>query len=266
MSDELSIPRQVPGIGFASPQCAQIVTALAAAQGKFRAPKRTKTATVRPRDGGAGYSFAYAPLDEVIDAVKDGLAETGIARVQFLIKADDGFYVRSVIWHAGEWLGNDYPVMTGREGAQAFAGGVTYAKRQGLCMLLGIAPEDDDDGNAAEGNAVQVTAPQGRPQPRRPKPPATNVMQPPYDPQTGEVMERPAKQLDEDYQRNYVRLTNASRGYGLKEGQKAKDKLREEWIATEPAMQHRLLGNLPGWKQVAEETDLGFDMAREPER
>lgn len=37
----------------------------------------------------------------------------------------------------------------GREDAQGVASAITYAKRYGVCMLLGIVPDDDDDGNAA---------------------------------------------------------------------------------------------------------------------
>jgi hypothetical protein len=77
-------------------------------------------------------------------------------------------------------------------------------------------------------------------------------------------MPPPAQQLDEDYERNFARLTNASRGAGLQPGQKARDKLKEEWQTTEIPMQHRLAPNLESWKRTAEKVDLGYDMAREP--
>ena len=176
MNDEtqLTVPGPRPGMPFTSPSVAQVCAALAIAQGKFRAPKRTKTATVRPRDGGAGYTFSYAPLEEIIDAVKDALAEAGLARFQSLIHSPDGDYVRTVIWHAsGEFLSGDYPVMYSKEGAQAYAGGVTYAKRNGLAMVLGLAPEDDDDANVAEGNTATISAKTVH----KPNPPAPNPMQ-----------------------------------------------------------------------------------------
>jgi len=263
---------------------AQISTALAIAQGKFHAPKRSKPVTVRTKTG-ESYSFNYAPLEEIIDAIKQPLAENGLSWIQSLIRQEGGYFINTTILHAsGEQLGPyPYPVLINRDGPQGFASGVTYARRYGLSLALGIAPEDDDDANAAEGNTVLKTgrsyapgeAPGDLPvtRARRPKPPADNVMVggradgtmgvPPHDPVTGEVLEKPAKQLDDEYQRHFVRLTNASRGHGLQFGQKAKDKLREEWTKTPAPLQHQLLPNLQAWKQTAEEVDLGFDLAQQ---
>lgn len=168
---------------FSSHSTQQVCTALSSAQGKFDAPRRTKTATVK-LTGGGGYQFSYAPLEEIISAIKVGLSENGLCRQQYLIRSQAGYVIRTIIWHSsGEWLGGDYPVMYQRDGAQGFAGGVTYARRQGLCLMLGLAPEDDDDGNAAEGNSAQISPREQHRQMReaqqamrQPMPPAENVM------------------------------------------------------------------------------------------
>ena len=39
--------------------------------------------------------------------------------------------------------------------AQALGSAVTYAKRYALTALLGIAADEDDDGNAASGNTIE---------------------------------------------------------------------------------------------------------------
>jgi hypothetical protein len=39
---------------------------------------------------------------------------------------------------------------------QDMGSAMTYAKRYGLCMALGIAAEDDDDGNMANGTEVRI--------------------------------------------------------------------------------------------------------------
>jgi len=103
---------------------------------------------------------------------------------------------------------------------------------------------------------------------RRPKPPAENVMvggradgtMGAYDPQTGEVLERPAKQLDEEYLQHDARLMAAAQGRG---GLPATQRLREEWSKTPPVIQHKLLPNLAGYKAVAQSVDLGFEQAQE---
>src|SRR5215475_1233275 len=257
MTNEVSVIES-PMLPSASPATAQVCAALAAAQGKFENPKRTKTATVNPRDGGRGYTFAYAPLEEVVNAIKDGLAENGLSRQQYLFRDDAGTYwLRTVLWHAsGEWISGDYPVIYSKDSAQGFAGGVTYAKRNGLSLLLGLAAEDDDDGNVSDGNVATIAPTQPR-APRRPKPPAENVMVP-HDPQTGEVIEKPDKQLDEEYLRYDAMLMAAAQGRG---GLPAKQKLRDAWTQTPPPMQHKLLPNLPGYKSVAEQVDMGFEQA-----
>jgi hypothetical protein len=258
MTNEVSVIES-PMLPSASPATAQVCAALAAAQGKFENPKRTKTATVNPRDGGRGYTFAYAPLEEVVNAIKGPLAENGLLRQQYLFRDGSGTYwVRTVLWHAsGEWISGDYPVIFAKDSAQGFAGGVTYAKRNGLSLLLGLAAEDDDDGNVSDGNVATI-APTVPARSRRPKPPAENVMVP-HDPVTGEVDEKPPRQLDEEYLRLDAMLMAAAQGRG---GLPAKEKLRAAWVGMTPQMQHKLLPNLPGYKSVAEQVDMGFENAQ----
>jgi hypothetical protein len=152
--EEKQVTRRAEGVPFASTPCAQVCSALAAAQAKFKAPKRSKPVTVRTKTGET-YSFVYAPLEAVFDAVREGLSAAELSVYQHLVRSD-GFYVRSYVVHSsGEWLGGqDYPVFS-KEGAQGFASGVTYARRNSLLLTLGLAAEDaDDDGNEAAGNTV----------------------------------------------------------------------------------------------------------------
>lgn len=248
MSEDKQLTVYGAGLPSASPATAQVCAALASAQGKFRNPKRTKSATVRPRDGGAGYTFAYAPLEEVVDAVKEGLSENGLSRQQYLFRADDGmFWLRTVLWHSsGEWMSGDYPVMYSKESAQGFAGGVTYAKRNGLSLLLGLAAEDDDDGNVGDGNAVSV-----QPTQRKPKDPAPNVMTPPHDPQTGEV--------DKEFEAYDAELVKAidSGGSG---------KMREVWKTFPASIHTKLQPRVNFYLSRAKSIDEGRKMAQEMER
>ena len=180
---------------LASPSTQQVCAALAIAQGQFRAPRRTKEATIK----GTGYSYTYkyAPLEEIVEAVKEGLAANGLARHQYLATRGDQPIIRTIIWHAsGEWLASDYPIHPTKEGAQGFASGVTFARRYGLSLALGLAPEDDDDANVAESNQAHLTdappsgKPAARPRPPAPLPPAPETPRAPrvFDPETGEIV------------------------------------------------------------------------------
>lgn len=251
-STELSVVQHNTGMPFASTNCAQICAALAVAQGKFRAPKRSKTATIKPRDGGVGYSFAYAPLEEVIDAVREGLAEASLSRQQYLIHADDGYYVRTIIWHSsGEWIASDYPVIRTKEGAQGFASGVTYARRYGLSLALGLAPEDDDDANVADGNTI-VDTKQKPPQQRKPKEPAPNVMQQP--PQQPKEPAPDPKTVEWD-QRLHQMVQNAEPGNAREALKTILDTLRRAWRDLPTEAKHQLIPSIEKYTILAEAID-----------
>lgn len=133
-----------------------LAAALAKAQGSFAPVKRDKTVTVKTKTGGS-YSFSYAPLDTILEAVRQPLADNGLVVVQLL---DDDDLVTSLLHESGA-------VLSGRvslprtDDIQGFGSAITYLRRYAIQALLGIAAEDDDDGNRAAGNVAQpiTTAP-----------------------------------------------------------------------------------------------------------
>lgn len=157
---------------FASPACGEIFGALAEMQGQMEPPKRTKKARVQTKVG-PGYEYNYAPLEEIISAIKAPMAKSALAYRQFLASRDGQWVMRTVIAHrSGEWMGCDYPIFWDQSrGMQGFASGVTYARRYGLMLALGIAAEDDDDANVADGNIATTGPTRAAPPPaaHRPK-------------------------------------------------------------------------------------------------
>lgn len=196
--DQAVVVAQPVFMPLASPHCAQVCAALAIAQGAFKTPKRTKEASVQgttSRGQPYSYKYKYAPLEEIVEAVKEALSANGLARHQYLVSRGNQPVMRTIIWHAsGEWIASDYPIHPTKEGAQGFASGVTYARRYGLSLALGLAPEDDDDANIADSNAPAPNHANantnGRPQPQpvtKPMPAAPPPVGPVYDPETGET-------------------------------------------------------------------------------
>lgn len=147
---------------FSSPQCGQVFGALCSMQGTMESPKRTKKAKVKGRTRTGNeyeYEYNYAPLEEIISTVKQPMAAAKLAYRQFLAVRDRQWVMRTVIGHSesGEWFGCDYPVFWDESrGMQGFASGVTYARRYGLMLALGIAAEDDDDANVADGRPATI--------------------------------------------------------------------------------------------------------------
>jgi len=157
-----------------------LFTQLAKAQAEFTTPKRTKE--VR-----GAYTFQYAPLDEVLAAVRPALGKYGLFLTQDIVTHEERECVRTRVYHGEAFLENHWPMIVTERGAQKHAGGGTFARRYGICSLLGLAPEDDDDNNAAEGN--QVTIQDRKPVASNGNRPKTGPLPkaPVYDPETGEA-------------------------------------------------------------------------------
>ena len=157
-----------------------LFTQLAKAQAEFTVPRRTKE--VR-----GAYTFQYAPLDEVLAAVRPALGKYGLFLTQDIVTHEERECVRTRVYHGEAFLENHWPMIVTERGAQKHAGGGTFARRYGICSLLGLAPEDDDDNNAAEGN--QVTIQDRKPVASNGNRPKTGPLPkaPVYDPETGEA-------------------------------------------------------------------------------
>lgn len=131
--------------------------ALAKAQGAFEQIRRDKTVTVTMKAGGR-YTFAYAPLESILRAVSGALAANELSLSQRVVENAKGQQcVETILLHSsGESLSNQTQIFINGDGAQAYGSALTYARRYGVTLLLCVSADDDDDGNAAEGNDAQV--------------------------------------------------------------------------------------------------------------
>lgn len=141
----------------------ELAGALAKAQASFPPIQRDKEVTVQTKAGGS-YKFKYAPLDSILAAVRAPLADNGLAIVQLL---DEDVLVTSLLHSSGAILSGRTPIPQ-TEGVQAYGSAITYLRRYSIQALLGIAAEEDDDGNQAAGNAATF----------RSRPPAGTVAPP----------------------------------------------------------------------------------------
>ena len=95
------------------------------------------------------FKSKYADLKECFNACSDILNECGIHISQPTMQEGDLFVIRTILTHTSGESMQDFGVpIVGWQGAknpaQAFGSGQTYARRYGLCGMVGIAPEDDD--------------------------------------------------------------------------------------------------------------------------
>lgn len=103
------------------------------------------------------FKSRFTSLDALVAATRPILNEHGLAIAQFpMTNPDTGFpMLRTTILHGptGEQLSADTPLYLPRNDMQAFGAAVTYARRYAWAAVLGIASEEDDDGQ----QAVQAT-------------------------------------------------------------------------------------------------------------
>ncbi len=137
-----------------------LYAALARAQGAFPPIPRTRTVRVQTKTGGS-YEFSYAPLDTVFEKVRPALSEEGIAVTQILDSSGSEQVLRTMLLHAdGGTLESVWPMRAGGT-PQEFGSALTYLRRYALVALLGIASEEDDDGNHASGNTSSAAKKSG---------------------------------------------------------------------------------------------------------
>lgn len=146
-----------------------MVAALALAQMEIKPPQRNRTVQVQTNSGGS-YTFKYATLDAIIEAVREPLAKNGLWFTQIVALDDGGNYVliTRLLHTSNQYLSMTTPLIVGGKGGnQDFGSALTFMRRYALSALLGVAADEDDDANSADGNTVQNMV--DRP-PREPKP------------------------------------------------------------------------------------------------
>ncbi len=150
-----------------SEQIDKLAGALAKAQAAIKAPSKNKVAKVQTKTGGE-YSYRYADLSDIIDAIRDPLASNGLA-VTSGTEHNGHFTLNSRLIHeSGQWIEASYPLPDGSIRAQEMGSAITYGRRYTLCALLGIVAEDDDDGEAAPATPPKKTATKAAPKAEKP--------------------------------------------------------------------------------------------------
>jgi hypothetical protein len=136
-------------------QTPNLNAALAKFQAEMPPVKKAQKATV-PTKAGGSYSYTYAGLPDVVDAVTPLLTRHGLAFSCCPRRADDGTYeLFGVLLHeSGESLTGSLPIF-GRQ-AQEIGSSITYGRRYLLGCMTGVVTDDDDDGGLAHQSQRRV--------------------------------------------------------------------------------------------------------------
>jgi len=105
------------------------------------------------------FKSKYAPLDAIIDATRPVLAKHGLAVIQEPLFMEGTAGVDTTIVHKeGGSKSSTLLLPLKDQSPQGVGSAITYARRYSLAAVLGIASEDDDDGNISTGFAKKEEA------------------------------------------------------------------------------------------------------------
>lgn len=132
---------------YQSENIGELAKALAEAQGKFTFALKDCLADM----GAKGGRRKYADLQAVIEAVKPHLTEHGLAVVQATMPNPNGISLRTTLMHSsGQWIAGQIDLPNDRMGGiQGMGSALTYARRYALSAMVGIASDEDDDGESS---------------------------------------------------------------------------------------------------------------------
>jgi hypothetical protein len=134
----------------------EISKALAAAQAAVTPPKRNKTANT------GTYSYSYADLDGIVEAVREHLTTNGLSVAQDVTSEGGMCGVSTRLLHtSGEWIETGPLYLPAGNTPQSFGSAITYARRYSLTSILNITTDDDDDARAASSEAGGAPASSG---------------------------------------------------------------------------------------------------------
>lgn len=142
---------------YRSPLIGQLVAARAKAAGEIKRIIKDKKAEIPNKQGGRGYQYAYADLAGVMEAVEDALAAQEMAIFQTIQERGGKPVLVTTLAHSSDqWISSEVRIASPDAGPQVFGSSLTYMRRYSALAILGIAPDTDDDGKAAQERADQA--------------------------------------------------------------------------------------------------------------
>ncbi len=142
----------------------ELVKAIAEAQTDYKALLASHKAKIPGKDGKPGFEYDYADLNDGYTALQNTLNSRGVAVVQDAYSVNHGVEVTTTLALGEQWIESKPLFMPVNGNAQAVGSAITYARRYSLFPMVGLAPADDDGGEA-ERNAPSPSkpAPKSRP-------------------------------------------------------------------------------------------------------
>lgn len=132
-----------------SADISKLAEALSKMQGSIGSIPKNKSAKI-PTKSGTTYSYTYADLAGIWDAIRVSMSQNGLSISQSFVEQDDHIQMITLLMHnSGQWIKSSLKIITNGLKIQEIGSAMTYNRRYALSAILGIAADDDDDGAAA---------------------------------------------------------------------------------------------------------------------
>lgn len=131
-----------------SEQINELITALAKAQGSMSAASKDCSNPF--------FKSKYADLSSIWNACREPLSSNGLAVIQTVQQRENGDILYTILAHSsGQWISSSIPLRIKSDGKtnelQVMGSCLTYLRRYALSAIVGVAPDEDDDGNSGRG-------------------------------------------------------------------------------------------------------------------
>jgi hypothetical protein len=115
---------------------------------KALATFRSKVPAIKKDRENPFFKSSYATLDNILETIKPALLEANLSVIQVPL---EGGKLRTVIYEteSGESIEGTMDILIGKNDPQGQGSAISYARRYALASMLGLATEEDDDGNAS---------------------------------------------------------------------------------------------------------------------
>ena len=96
----------------------------------------------------------YATLSQIMEGCRKALSDNGVWVYQYNLPSDPSVMTLvTELIHAesGQWVASPLAIAVSKHDPQTIGSLLTYMRRYGLSVAVGVVSEEDDDGNAATG-------------------------------------------------------------------------------------------------------------------
>lgn len=134
----------------------KLAAALARAQAKYKLVQKGESATITTKDG-RSYSYRYASLEAILAGITPALTSEELALTQSLEWQEHPWLITRLLHSGGGMLESRYPIAL-YDRPQEMGSAITYGRRYSIACLAMVAPEEDDDAQAAQQAPERTTA------------------------------------------------------------------------------------------------------------